>query len=157
MTVIVYRDGVIAADTGFASGGHRSGSVLKIFQNHLLVGGASGVVTRCHAWGRWLTAGAQGEFRQDPFGEDDWNAFSVDEVGSLRHYDNDGWFDLAHVPYYAIGSGKMTAMGAMWQGATAAQAVAAALAQCEDCGGRVYSVDVHSRVATVWDGVSQHG
>lgn len=160
MTVVVFRDGVIASDSGMSSGGHRTGSVGKIFLGPGLVGGASGVLTRCHAWGRWIEAGGpiRGEFRQDPPGEGDWNAFSVDARGGLRHYDNDGWFDLSKVPYYAIGSGKLVALGALHQGATAAQAVAAAIHHCEGVSGPIRTVDVRTRHDRCdWSGVVQHG
>ena len=54
-------------------------------------------------------------------------------------------FSQVEAPYYAIGSGAHLALGAMWQGATAEQAVECAIALDIGCGGTVDVIRVYEQ------------
>lgn len=61
----------------------------------------------------------------------------IEPSGTINEYDNQGRENRIQGPFYAIGSGKEYAIGAMVHGATSEQAVQAAIDWCPTCGGKV--------------------
>ena len=58
------------------------------------------------------------------------------KTGVIEIYEPDGMFKMT-APYYALGSGRPEALGAMHHGATAEEAVQAAIAHDANTGGEV--------------------
>lgn len=75
----------------------------------------------------------------------DVTAFVVEHDGSIWVFDGESERTIGKVPYYAIGSGAQAALGALFMGASAADAVKAAMSV--DCwtGGEVFTQTVGYR------------
>lgn len=128
MTTVAYKDGVLAADRAISANGH-IGATRKVNRRKsdgALIGWC-GTVSVCQKWAEWFLAGERGT--APGLGSDDESASQVIVVrpdGSVEQYDRYGRA-VYDAPYYAIGSGTDYALGAMAFGATARQAVAAAM------------------------------
>ncbi len=122
MTIIAYRDGVMAADTCFTDGFITSGVKLYKKSGHII--GFCGDVAQALVFVDWFFNQKKNR-RPDLASETGWEALVLNKDGvttwerSLRPIPMDDEF-------YAIGSGSMLAMGAMEHGASASQAVAIA-------------------------------
>ena len=140
MTIIVYRNGIITADSGVTSGDNTFAFTTKIARNQAGdLAGVSGDAGAAHGFLEWFKAGEKGDHPK------------LRDIQSERVYDKaviiraDGPWEIyeppgKHVvrgPYYAFGSGKPEALGALWMGATAEQAVAAAISLDTGCWGQI--------------------
>ena len=138
MTTIAYRDGILAAGTLCTINNSIEGRVVKIARRGPIMAGAAGSAPMCRAFLDWFKAGMQGEApaTQHPVSSD-WNYWGLivtpDRLVTLMA---SGW--MSHrAPYYAMGSGAEYALGAMAAGATAAEAVEAAMRHDTRTGGEV--------------------
>jgi ATP-dependent protease HslVU (ClpYQ) peptidase subunit len=120
MTIIAYRDGVMAADTGITDGGFVTcGRKLHKKNGHII--GFAGDVAQALVFVDWFFN--QKKNRKPDLGhEGDWEAMILNKDGVTT------WGrSLRPIPlsedFYAIGSGSVGAMYAMEQGATAEEAV----------------------------------
>lgn len=133
MTTIAYRDGVLAADTLHSNNGIRVGYRPKIAVlpdgGWLATKGCSGYG---HALLKWLEGGRQGE---QPKGEG--GGFLVHLDGTLEGFEGEVCEVFSGAPFYAFGSGAEIALGALQMGATAEQAIAAAIALDVYSGGEI--------------------
>lgn len=133
MTTIVYRDGVMAADTrGYSGKQHPLGLRLKVrrLNDGCLVGVGSREVGQADCVADWLTCGgspAELEKALGTFERQTFQALKVNPDGSASLYDDTGWPSLAEGPYYAVGSGEDFAYGALASGRCAVEAVAVAI------------------------------
>lgn len=128
MTTIAYRDGVLAADTGMIAGDSRIGHIIKIVRGPTgNLGGAAGTAGYCEAFKKWVLGG---EVEEPPVPKsterylDRGVVFHSD--GRIDVHEDVGRFQVTS-PYYAFGSGRAEALGAMFAGADAATAVCAAI------------------------------
>lgn len=128
MTTIAYRDGVIAADTSMTAGSSRQGRVVKVAANDMgQLAGAAGRATYMAAFLAWFSKGCWDDPPKAEKTDDQCDrGIVVHWDGSLTVYEDGGSFDLT-APYYAIGSGKPEALGALFAGADAETAVRAAM------------------------------
>ena len=138
MTTIVYRDGTLAADTRAMIGDNILGSVVKIARNsNGDLAGAAGLASYNYAFLKWFTGMENGP---PPTASKDDNNFDRGVIfrknGRIEVFEPTGLFIMT-APYYAFGSGKPEAVGAMFMGATAEQAVEAAIAHDRDTGGEI--------------------
>lgn len=120
MTTVAYRDGVLATDSASTAGGIYSGSVRKMARSPdgSLVGVSGGTVA-CAELLRWVEGGMQG--RPDVSGD----VYGV-LIGTDRtvHIIEDGGRPVAiEASFFACGSGREIALGAMAMGASAQRAV----------------------------------
>lgn len=136
MTTVAYRNGVIAGDTQVI-GGNAVGAVTvtKIARRKKdgALCGASGYLSFVQAFHTWFIAGERGKF--PTFHEGD-RAFIAIKGKPIEMFESVGSFEY-EPKYLAIGSGMEFALGAMHAGATAEQAVAAAIAHDPGTGGEV--------------------
>lgn len=140
-TAITYRDGVLAADTLALFGDIKVLDDVKI----QLVGdpvqfvfGMSGNACPSNAlFSRWLLDKSSCDISSYDF-----NALTVTKDGVFTVGERGDW-DPVPKDFWAVGSGATVAFGAMEQGATAEQAVAAAIKWCPLVGGEVRSVNVN--------------
>lgn len=142
MTTITYRNGIMAGDTQVyhdALVGHAP--KVHVFGNVLV--GCTGANCRIRAFVAWVEAGMAGEAP----GMAETTALVVMPTGEVRMYGEEGWCTF-EAPYYAIGSGKKFALGAMAHGADAPQAVAAAMVHDESTGGTIHCVELERQALT---------
>jgi hypothetical protein len=122
MTIIAYRDGVMAADTCFTDGFVTCGIKLHKKAGHVI--GFCGDVSQALVFVDWFFNQKKNR-RPDLASETGWEAMVLNKDG-VTTWDR----SLRPIPveesFYAIGSGSPIAIGAMEQGATAAEAVAIA-------------------------------
>jgi ATP-dependent protease HslVU (ClpYQ) peptidase subunit len=138
MTVIVVRDGVMCCDTQVSGDDLYCGEIRKWTAVHPDIGGGF--------------AGFSGELGEassalKAMADRQASGFSVDAGLWLKSdgtvcekYGESDWFEY-QAPFYAIGSGQHIAFGALHMGATAAEAVSAAIALSSGCGGRAEIVE----------------
>lgn len=138
MTVIAYRDGALAADSFMISGGGVIGSCMKIARNKKGdLAGAAGTAAYSFSFLKWFSNGERGKPPQAIRDNQYMDRGAVfRRSGVIEIWEPEGRFELT-APYYSLGSGKSEALGAMWMGATAEQAVEAAMALDQDCGGEI--------------------
>ena len=136
MTTIAYREGMIASDSQVTSGNVFDCTSEKIARNERGdIAGASGCLVFSQAFLDWFQGGEKGELPKCP---DEAEAFIVRNAAPERVecFDNRGQC-VVSAPYYAVGSGKRVALGAMAFGADAIQAVNCAIKHDIYTGGTV--------------------
>lgn len=147
MTTIAYRKGVLAADTGLTSGGGRNGRVFKIARrSDGKLAGACGTAVYMAAFLKWFVAYGDEppEAKSDQHSIDKGVVISRDGVVTV--YEPGGSFTIDDLEYFAMGSGRPEALGAMFAGADAETAVFAAMAHDEGTYGDVTSVSFGDEV-----------
>lgn len=122
MTTIVYRDGIMAADTAVFDRGTYCGKATKIWRNSAgwLFGGA-GALGDIAIYRDWFMAGMTGETPK--FEENRSEGLAVDPEGRMFWHGTESRHVQIEGPYAAIGTGFQIALGALYMGATAEQAV----------------------------------
>jgi len=144
MTTIAYKQGVLASDTGATMGGSRLGRVEKIVRAaDGRLAAAAGNAAYAHAFRAWVL---KGEGEPPSAKSDDPSVANRGIIfhpcGRIQVFEDVGSFDVT-APYYAIGSGRPEALGAMHAGATAEQAVRAAMEHDEHTFGEVLVLTHH--------------
>lgn len=146
MTTIAYRDGVLAADTLVSYGSFTNGNVNKIHvverklaeKTDRVMVALSGIFAATEPMLEWVKGGCE----QDDIPhfllekDDNFSCLMVTEDGSLYEY-NMGYFIKCDNSYHAHGSGAMFALGAMAVGASAPEAVSAAIKHDKATGGTI--------------------
>lgn len=142
MTVIAYRDGVLAGDTLISGGssGTRYGQFTKIVKHHGHLMGFAGAAAAMTKLRSILLA-----VPADKFGPDmdldfdgDVGCLLVTPDGTAYFYEGEstpGFFTVT-APFFALGSGEQIALGAMAAGASAPEAVRIAIDLSSGCGGQ---------------------
>lgn len=141
MSVICFRDGVLAADSR-AYGGHGCPSPGVKSKLHRLddgsrVGVVSAKLGHPEKFVAWLRAGGDpAEWVGDL---PDLRAIVVRPDGAVHLYDDNIWASgpIGPADFFALGSGTEYALGAMHMGASAAEAVEAAIRFDANSGGAV--------------------
>lgn len=131
MTTIAYRDGVLAADTAMHRGTTRVDGITKIVRaSDGLLAGAAGTAGYN---GSFLAWAVDGRLRAEPppVAKEDNDNYDTGLIfhpdGLVELFEPSGRFE-ARPAYFAIGSGRDAALGAMFSGADAVTAVKAAIA-----------------------------
>ena len=143
MTVIAYRDGIMAADSlvTSANGNVREGTIMKIrrllrFNDYHLVG-AAGDLSACVKFYRWF----EGDQHSVP-GEN-FEAISVNcRTGKFWGWDDGLEPHEFKAPFIATGFGGNLALAAMYAGASAEEAVRAAIKVNPSLGGPVRTMEL---------------
>jgi 20S proteasome alpha/beta subunit len=128
MTTIAYKDGVLAADTAMCLGGVMTGSVVKIARRaDGDMCGSAGDAAYNAAFTEWFL---RGEEDAPPTAKQEEGTFDRGVIfrrtGKIDVFEPRGKFTVK-ASYFAIGSGKESALGAMFAGADAEMAVRAAI------------------------------
>lgn len=137
MTIIAWRDGVVAGD-GLATSdevitSRKAQKIRRMADGRIaaMMGAAVGAQEIL----RWIEAGEEGE--QPKFeGEKSATVVVVGPEG-LTCYDEYGKEIISEAPYRAFGHGRDLALGAMAAGASAEEAVRAACEHSVFCGGEI--------------------
>lgn len=134
MTVIAYRDGILAADKLTQTGSMKA-TVTKIYQIGDAMVGVSGTLTLALEMIEWLRAGAAMDRLPDfQKTQEDYQPLMMVRDRKIWVYEQGGTPFHVESPYYAIGSGSRYAMAAMWCGKTAIEAVTCASELDTGCG-----------------------
>lgn len=139
MTTVAYRDGCIAADTSCAQGGTHNGRMMKIARNENGdLAGVCGHAAFGYQFLEWFKDKEEGKVPQAKGSNDGTDRAIVIRAatGLIEIWEDSGHFVIT-AEYYAMGSGRDIAYGAMYWDATAAEAVAAALKHDESTSGDV--------------------
>ncbi len=137
MTTIAYRDGVLAADTLSTANGLRDDYGPKVWKHKGVLGAAAGTGAICLKFQDWVRNGMPGDC---PFqGTDGGNGIVVAPDGQMVCWGTNGPWPVKQ-PFYTLGSGYQIALGAMEMGATAVEAVVAAMKFDTSTGGEVQFV-----------------
>lgn len=138
MTVIAYRDGVLAADTLITSNLDRAGQCVKIHREGDWIMGAAGTLGSLQPLVNWIK-----ETNAD-FAKPVEYPSGMDGCGILVNKDGEGFYvdsearfvTRINAPFLAIGSGGTTARTAMYLSCSAIEAVDAAIDLDVGCGGK---------------------
>lgn len=135
MTIIAYKDGIIAADSATFSGQTIiNQSTMKIAKSKKgILGGATGSSTFCQSFRDWIMRECKGKVT---FPKDDFGIISRPGATGVEAWDENGvcYYQDA---YHAIGAGDDFALGVMWAGGSAIDAVKAAIHHSAFCSGTV--------------------
>lgn len=137
MTTIAYRDGVLAADTALSYGSMLRGATKITRCSDGVLAGAAGNAGYNTLFLQWAERGRHGEppvAQRVDDGLDRGVLFYPD--GVVEIYEANGVY-RCRPPYYAFGSGKSEALGAMFAGADAEMAVRAAIEHDPGTGGDI--------------------
>ena len=138
MTTIAYRNGILASDTGTCCGGSMFGHINKIArrENGDMAGAAGGAAYN-YAFIEWFKAGEIGSIPEAMETQDSYDRGVIfRSSGEIEVYEPRGKF-VVTADYYALGSGRAEAIGAMHAGADAEGAVRAAIEHDPHSGGRI--------------------
>jgi len=126
MTTIAFKNGVLAADTALTSGVDAfAGEMTKIAMCDDFMGGASGNILDISKFLDWVEEGA--DFKNLPEFEGSINSLLISKKHEVRTVGKGGISRPIEAPFHAIGSGEEAAKGALIVGATAKEAVEAAI------------------------------
>jgi hypothetical protein len=140
MTTLVYRSGTLAADSRTTTGGTIDpGYAVKVrrLRDGRLVG-FTGHTAQASSFVRWLEAGATDE---QPTLSDS-RVVVVTPTGAVSVFEDASFYEAEGSDFYAWGSGAAPALGALYVGADAAQAVEAASRVDPGTGGAVQVVSL---------------
>lgn len=135
MTVIAYRDGVLAADTLVTESGRLYGFAQKIVRSRAgHIGGAGGPAEAGVKFMAWIEAGC---VDAPPEHKDPADGIVIYPDGRTMHWDGGPVLLAAEAPFFALGCGAPIALGAMAAGADARRAVEIAIRYDCYCGGEI--------------------
>lgn len=138
MTVIAWKDGIMAADSVSSRGDTRY-YVRKLHRVGNLVVGMSGNTDSCEALLDWFRKGRQIETFPKCQEKDTYACAVFALGGRVYTIDQTPYPSEMLAPFGAIGCGREVAIGAMAAGATATEAIAIASTWCDGCGGPILS------------------
>jgi hypothetical protein len=164
MTVIAYRDGVMAADSRMTveteAGGIRMARCEKMYcyldgLDRYVVIGVAGEGFPALRFVEWYKNGPLDEPPVELFTNGDAN-FSAIVLTHEGLFEYDKWCIGEKIldDYYAIGCGAKAALGAMHRGATAEEAVVAACAHDPLCGLPGLAIEPGTKTVRQFDGVA---
>lgn len=139
MTVIAYKDGIMAADTLVTANGSRCAHALKFRKVNGWLIGASGYFGAFKPIARWVEEGADLDKPVDWGKFEDSAGIVVSPGGETYHVGTVGGYLIEeHSPWgVATGSGSEVARTAMYLGLSAREAVQVAIDLETGCGGLV--------------------
>ncbi len=132
MTVIAFRDGVLAADTQCTFNGVLEGRVIKIAKRKTVLAAVCGKAPQARAFLDWFRTGMKGDCPNLGTAEDNAWGFIYPADDQVLWFKPGGLEDF-RTPFHATGSGSDYAMGAMGMGADAVRAVEVAAQFCTAC------------------------
>jgi hypothetical protein len=136
MTTVVFRDGVLAADSQCSAAGWRQpGGMTKIWRVKKRLVSGTGDVSRMHAFLRWVDGGMKGKPPEMTEG----SGIIVEPDGTVREFEAAGEMSF-DAPFYAWGSGMPAALAALYMGASAERAVEIAMLVDPRSGGATQSM-----------------
>lgn len=142
MTIIVYRDGILAADTAIWRGCIYVGDAQKITKtNDGILVGAAGNAMECEAFRKWAAGNRRSAWKPQ---NDDFNGLLIEPSGMVSQYSGLNKVPCnIEYPFHAIGYGYEIAYGALDMGASAYDAVKSAILRHAYCGGNITTLKLN--------------
>ena len=148
MSIVVYSNGVMASDSLVVTNGTREGEVEKIFRMEkngiVSLFGMVGDMNKLTLFREWVESLSKvaPKLNELTSKESSLNAFSVisKNTGVFNVVDDYCVPYSVKAPFYAIGSGRDHALGALEAGATAVEAVQIAIKLDISCGGSIQTL-----------------
>jgi hypothetical protein len=140
MTVIAYRNGVMAADSMVTQEGDvkMMNSVKIICRKGWMLAVSGNLCPPDRLVMDWFfNVEDLDAYSREPMPRFKFDMLTVTPAGKMQLWDQKGFFEPLNTPFYAIGAGGHYAMGAMEVGANAIQAVRAAIKWSPTCGGKI--------------------
>lgn len=136
MTIICYRDGIMAADSAQWIDNVCVGHTKKIIRASFgdLVA-CAGLTPDCYLFREWALDGFRAESKPGP--SEDFGALVIKTDGGIWRYDHRMVCYQVHLPYAIEGMHGEFVLGALAQGATAVEAVALAIKNCAYAKGEI--------------------
>lgn len=147
MTIIVYKDGVLAADSGGFCGNvmiaEDQEKIYRLPDGSLA--GAAGHTPDVQAFRKWAEGGFRPEDKPDPF--EDFGALVVEPDGTVARYNVrlERW--VAGTPWHVEGCAEEFAFGLLAAGLSATEVVEKAIKHHIFCGGAVRSIQFDAKPA----------
>ena len=139
MTVLAYRNGVLATDS-LISGNINLGSFIKGRSKNGWLTGVSGPVTEAQEYLDWFDEQSfRGKvvFQDIPLGKE-YGALLISPKDEFYMIESGGYFPFKPInDFVADGAGGQIALGVMIQGGTVVDAVDAAIRYVPNCGGDI--------------------
>lgn len=140
MTTIAYKGGRMAGDTAMSRGATIQAGIIKVHRRE--IDGALIGFCGAAAWGRsvtaWFMGGEKGERPEGESTPDNCDtALIARPDGTLEVHETASHYELRGVAYYAMGSGRDQALGALFAGADVETAIRASIAHDAYTGGEV--------------------
>jgi ATP-dependent protease HslVU (ClpYQ) peptidase subunit len=138
MTVIAYRDGVMAGDSYSLAGATIASMATKVLrrQSDGALIGCAGCAMLITGIQDWFLAGENGERPALNDGDREADALIARPDGRVEEHNKSG-FERLEGPFFAIGSGIEAALAAMHAGCGAVVAAEIACKVRSDCGGLI--------------------
>lgn len=146
MTVIAYKDGILAADKLSSAGGVR-GTVTKLFTLGDMALGVCGTMTLALECVAWIRDGAQPDKVPTFQLTEDFQVLMLIKDKKIWLYEQGVCPMLMENKYYSVGSGSSFAMAAMWSGKSAVESVQCAIDLSTGCGGGIDYLQVEAATA----------
>jgi hypothetical protein len=138
MTILAYRDGVLAADSACTDRGIHIGTVRKLGRaQDGSVFGAAGRIGHCKRFLDWAEAGMEGALDIKENEDEGFSGLVIRPDRTVWCVDTSGAMTQLHTAFAADGGAMKLALGAMAAGATAVEAVSIACGLDTDCRGPV--------------------
>lgn len=138
MTIIVLRDGIMAADSITTDGWTRRGAVRKIVRSKSgIVGAAAGPTAACHHFRQWLLEDDMARAFHPDVGDEGFGAILAFPDGTIAKLNAKGQRFTYLAPWYIEGVAEEVALGALALGASAVEAVKVCIEYHLRCGGPV--------------------
>ena len=141
MTIIAYRDGVLASDSLIVecdTAWAHTKKIIKTSEGYLA--GACGDLSFLREFLDWVQLEDRYQYKAPKFS--DANQALIVQSKQIVHFYCGKNPTLLSVKYIAIGNGCDIALGAFWKGANAHQAVEAAIAHNVNCGGNIDTLEL---------------
>ena len=155
MSTVVFREGLLAADTLMTQGSIKcpeSMNKLAMGKTHPVIDAMAGKTAALASTMRMIEAMPTapwdgGEFPSRPPLDQSCELVVFHRDGRVFSFETDGlWFEPADVPFMALGSGSKAALGALHMGADAVRAVEVASLADAYTGGAIITL----RIADIW-------
>lgn len=139
MTVVCYKDGILAADSQMSAGDAIvTLSFKKLAKGPGVIGGFSGRANNIPTYRKWVKKGAK---KKDiPSKNTDGMIIRGTKKDPKIYIVDDGLLIRIYDKTHAVGSGANVALGAMSAGASAQEAVRITMKHNHSCGGKVMTV-----------------
>ena len=149
-TIALDANGFIAADSLTTFGNERGRNAqTKIVRYGDVLYAFAGLTTAKHALARWHSEGADPD-KQPKFGENpdhEWTMLVIRASSPVLYYHAGSAYGMEIEPPFAIGSGGNFALGAMWAGSSAEEAVEIATHLDVKTGGKIQVVNIAEALA----------
>ena len=134
MTIICYKDGVLAADSNVTEGDMAYGLMRKIIRSPKgILAGAAGDASVISSFLRWVALGMKAHGKPKIDGELD--GMIIRQNGAIFFFESNLVPFKVSSPFHAAGSGQQMGIGAMAADKSAVEAVAIVCQRIITCGG----------------------